>query len=184
MKLSIAAIAAVLAVASAQGLPNIPVCSQACFLDALSSDGCTSITDFKCHCSKPQLVDKITPCVKRGCSESDAAAVTKTVSDKCAEVGAPLAGLASSAAPSSSAASSSSAPAASSAPATSSGAATTKAVSSYLSSATSVAGAAKPTTAPSGNSTSPAPFTGAASQLGASALSGAVALAVAAFYVL
>ena len=72
MKYSIAALGLIATLAVAQ-LPNIPICSQACFLTALSTDGCTSITDFKCHCSKTGLTAQIVPCINAACSAADAA---------------------------------------------------------------------------------------------------------------
>lgn len=42
-----------------------------CFVSALNGDGCSSLTDFACHCQKPQLVRDITPCVKKACAVSD-----------------------------------------------------------------------------------------------------------------
>jgi hypothetical protein len=42
-----------------------------CFLTALEGDGCSSLTDFACHCQKPSLVSEVTPCVKKSCDEAD-----------------------------------------------------------------------------------------------------------------
>lgn len=61
---------AVTGLASAQ-IPNVPSCSLQCFLKSLSSDGCSDLTDFACHCTKPQLPKEITPCVEKACSEAD-----------------------------------------------------------------------------------------------------------------
>ena len=68
---------------SAQMLPDIPDCSvrashlnvgfelthpqMQCFLDSLMNDGCPDLLDFGCHCQKPELVSKVTPCVKSSC---------------------------------------------------------------------------------------------------------------------
>ncbi|KAL4898112.1 hypothetical protein BDV59DRAFT_166231 [Aspergillus ambiguus] len=54
--------------ASAQ-LPNIPQCALQCFVTALTQDGCPQLTDFACHCQKPQLVGTITPCVQQNCPD-------------------------------------------------------------------------------------------------------------------
>ncbi|KNG82019.1 GPI anchored CFEM domain protein [Aspergillus nomiae NRRL 13137] len=53
--------------AVAQNLPNIPPCAVSCLITALQGDGCPSITDFACHCQKPELVPKVTPCVAQAC---------------------------------------------------------------------------------------------------------------------
>ncbi|KAI9847646.1 MAG: hypothetical protein M1838_000822 [Thelocarpon superellum] len=199
MKYSVIALAAVVATASAQ-LPSIPSCATSCFITALSGDGCASLTDFKCHCSKgSQLTATVEPCLIKSCtSQSDLLAAAKAVSDTCASVGEPIAvpstmPSSSAAAPASSASSSaappkSSAPA-SSAPAASAGSSTTTALTTYTTTSCSSTGAAAatgvaPTGGITGNSTSAIPFTGAASQLTASAATSFVALALVALYAL
>ncbi|EON61203.1 hypothetical protein W97_00415 [Coniosporium apollinis CBS 100218] len=77
-------------VASAQ-LPNIPTCALQCFLGALTSDGCSSLTDFACHCSKTDLIPKVQPCIQTGCSAEDQAAVMKAATEACAAAGVPIA---------------------------------------------------------------------------------------------
>ncbi|KAJ9648042.1 hypothetical protein H2201_002416 [Coniosporium apollinis] len=84
------AIALLATVASAQ-LPNIPTCALQCFLGALTSDGCTSLTDFACHCSKTDLIPKVQPCIQTGCSAEDQAAVVKAATEACAAAGVPIA---------------------------------------------------------------------------------------------
>lgn len=61
---------AITGLASAQ-IPDVPSCSLQCFLDSLNSDGCSNLTDFACHCTKPQLPEEITPCVEKACSEAE-----------------------------------------------------------------------------------------------------------------
>ncbi|PGH17089.1 hypothetical protein AJ80_04962 [Polytolypa hystricis UAMH7299] len=90
MKFSNAVIAlAAASLASAQ-LPDVPECSLNCFISALTSDGCSGLLDFECHCTKPELPGKITPCVEEACELSDRIAVSDAVVDKCNEVGVPI----------------------------------------------------------------------------------------------
>ncbi|KAI9801809.1 MAG: hypothetical protein M1825_003182 [Sarcosagium campestre] len=92
MKYSIAAIALAVAAAHAAGISDIPECSQECFIEKLSSDGCSSLTDFACHCEKPELISEITPCVKEACASSpdDITAAGKAVVGICAGAGVPI----------------------------------------------------------------------------------------------
>ncbi|KAI9847080.1 MAG: hypothetical protein M1837_003198 [Sclerophora amabilis] len=89
MKYSVAAVALLVAAINAQ-LPDVPKCSLTCFTTALTSDGCDSLTDFECHCSKPQLVSQITPCVEEACSPEEQKSVQEMVSSTCKKVGVPL----------------------------------------------------------------------------------------------
>ncbi|EEP79919.1 hypothetical protein UREG_04761 [Uncinocarpus reesii 1704] len=76
--------------ASAQ-LPDIPPCALLCFVDALGNDGCSKLTDFKCHCSKPELPGKITPCVEKSCPDLEARiSVSNIVVDQCSKAGVPI----------------------------------------------------------------------------------------------
>ncbi|PKY06114.1 CFEM-domain-containing protein [Aspergillus campestris IBT 28561] len=86
---SLLAFASVLAAAlvSAQTLPDIPGCSMQCFLDALMNDGCPGLMDFGCHCQKPELVSKVTPCVKSSCGIPEQATVSDVVMKQCASAG-------------------------------------------------------------------------------------------------
>ncbi|KAF2094923.1 CFEM-domain-containing protein [Rhizodiscina lignyota] len=78
------------AVAYAQ-LPAVPSCSLNCFVTALTGDGCSGLTDFKCHCSKPGLSAQIVPCVKKNCpSEADQQSVIQVVSSQCNSAGVPI----------------------------------------------------------------------------------------------
>ncbi|KAJ5194630.1 GPI-anchored CFEM domain protein B [Penicillium cinerascens] len=71
MKFSTAVVALVAAGLANAQLPNVPKCSLDCFVNALTSDGCSGLTDFACHCQKPALVSDITPCVKKACDVAD-----------------------------------------------------------------------------------------------------------------
>jgi len=72
-------------------LPNVPPCSLQCFTTALTTDGCSGLTDFKCHCSKPQLAAQIEPCIIKSCkATSDQQAVLSIVSSVCSSVGEPV----------------------------------------------------------------------------------------------
>ncbi|EYE96394.1 CFEM domain-containing protein [Aspergillus ruber CBS 135680] len=84
----VAALAAT-GLASAQ-IPDVPSCSLQCFLDSLSNDGCSELTDFACHCTKPQLPQEITPCVEKACSEADQSAVSSAVVQECSAAGHPI----------------------------------------------------------------------------------------------
>ncbi|KAL4996097.1 hypothetical protein BDV10DRAFT_116926 [Aspergillus recurvatus] len=74
----------------AQGLPDVPTCSLQCFLSAMSSDGCSSLTDFSCHCRQSALVSEVTPCVQQACSEQDQSSVSNVVVTACSSVGVPI----------------------------------------------------------------------------------------------
>lgn len=90
MKYSYAALALTLAVAQAQNLANLPPCSINCFTSALLSDGCASLTDFRCHCSKPELIGQVQPCVQAACSPQEVATVLSAAQQLCAGVGVPI----------------------------------------------------------------------------------------------
>nr|AAS45284.1 proline-rich antigen [Chrysosporium lucknowense] len=91
MQFSHALIALVAAGLASAQLPDIPPCALSCFVDALGNDGCTSLTDFKCHCSKPELPGKITPCVEKSCPEISArVAVSNAVVEQCSKAGVPI----------------------------------------------------------------------------------------------
>ncbi|ORY13523.1 hypothetical protein BCR34DRAFT_599872 [Clohesyomyces aquaticus] len=169
-----AAFIALASVASAQ-LDNIPSCALSCFLATLTADGCSSITDFACHCKKSDsLFASVTPCVQKACSAADQATVITAVEGTCKAAGVPITvPQPSSAAPVSSAAPSTSASPASSAAAVSSAASyaassAASAASSKASSLASVISSALATPTHSGNGTaptaspSPSQFTGAA----------------------
>lgn len=71
MRLTQALIALVVTGLANAQIPNVPSCSLQCFLSSLTNDGCSDLTDFACHCAKPQLPKEITPCVEKACSEAD-----------------------------------------------------------------------------------------------------------------
>ncbi|KAL2849555.1 hypothetical protein BJY01DRAFT_142260 [Aspergillus pseudoustus] len=52
-------------------LIDLPQCSVQCILNAMSHDGCSSLTDFVCHCRQPSLVTDVTPCVQQACNAQD-----------------------------------------------------------------------------------------------------------------
>ncbi|KAI9756896.1 MAG: hypothetical protein M4579_003650 [Chaenotheca gracillima] len=205
MKYSVPALALFAALVSSQSLPDVPTCSLACFTTALTSDGCSSLTDFKCHCSKPQLVSQIQPCVNKACSPADQQKVTDTVMSTCESVGEPIAipsagassaagastGAATSAAETSAAETSAAATSAAetsaaatsaaetSAAATSAAATSAAATTAAATSAAATSGVASPSAAPPA-STSVMAFTGAAAQpTGAFGVVAAIALAAA-----
>lgn len=70
MKISAVVLALSAAVAYGQSISDLPGCALNCFLGPLQSDGCKSLTDFKCHCSNPSLLPKVQPCVAQKCPAS------------------------------------------------------------------------------------------------------------------
>ncbi|KAH7414251.1 hypothetical protein DE146DRAFT_783938 [Phaeosphaeria sp. MPI-PUGE-AT-0046c] len=87
---TIASALALATVGSAQ-LNNIPQCALSCFIGPLSSDGCSALTDFKCHCQKgAQLLTSVQPCVQGACSAADLASAVAAVQKTCQENGVPI----------------------------------------------------------------------------------------------
>ncbi|KAI4947578.1 hypothetical protein J4E91_006398 [Alternaria rosae] len=87
---TIAAFAALASVGSAQ-LSNIPSCALQCFLAPLQSDGCSSLTDFECHCKKgAELLGQVQPCVQGACEQEDQAKAISAVQDTCKAAGVPI----------------------------------------------------------------------------------------------
>jgi len=80
-------LAALFAAGSYAQLSNLPQCALSCFLGPLQSDGCSSLTDFKCHCSKSNLIPQVQPCIEKGCSTSEQETVISAVQDLCESVG-------------------------------------------------------------------------------------------------
>lgn len=83
-------LAALFAAGSYAQLSNLPQCALNCFLGPLQSDGCDSLTDFKCHCSNPTLIPKVQPCVQSKCSASEQETVISAVQSLCESVGVTL----------------------------------------------------------------------------------------------
>ncbi|KAJ6010883.1 GPI-anchored CFEM domain protein B [Penicillium sp. IBT 35674x] len=90
MQFSHALIALVAAGLANAQLPDVPACSLNCFVSALTSDGCSGLTDFACHCAKPQLISDITPCVEKACKVADQASVSNVVVAQCSSAGVPI----------------------------------------------------------------------------------------------
>ncbi|CAG7922267.1 unnamed protein product [Penicillium olsonii] len=90
MKFSTTLIALVAAGLAQAQLPDVPECSLSCFVSALSSDGCSELLDFKCHCQKTELVSSITPCVKKACEVPDQISVSNAVVAQCSSAGHPI----------------------------------------------------------------------------------------------
>ncbi|KAF3385294.1 GPI-anchored CFEM domain protein [Penicillium rolfsii] len=150
MKFSTTLIALVAAGLANAQLPDVPACSLSCFVTALTSDGCSSLTDFACHCQKPSLVSTVTPCVQKACAVSDQISVSNAVVAQCSSAGHPIqvppietttaAGTTTSASSSASATGSASSSSSSSASASSASSATGSSSSSAAASTTSAAG--------------------------------------------
>lgn len=132
---AVASIIALASVASAQ-LDNIPSCALNCFITPLTTDGCSGLTDFACHCKKgTELLATVQPCVQKACSAEDQAATISGVESTCAAAGVPIEIPDSSSAVSSAAASATSAAASATSAAASSAAASASSVISQASSA-------------------------------------------------
>ncbi|PYI31971.1 GPI anchored CFEM domain protein [Aspergillus indologenus CBS 114.80] len=71
-------------------LPNLPQCSLNCFISAFQNDGCSRLLDFACHCSKPEVVQVVTPCVQKNCNAADQSAVSNEVVRQCSAAGHPI----------------------------------------------------------------------------------------------
>ncbi|PSN73263.1 GPI anchored CFEM domain-containing protein [Corynespora cassiicola Philippines] len=85
-----ATIIALASVASAQ-LDNLPSCALTCFLEPLQNDGCSSLSDFACHCEQADtLIASVQPCVQGACSAEDQATVISGVEEICAGAGVPV----------------------------------------------------------------------------------------------
>jgi len=177
MKISITALALVAAVANAQTLPNIPSCALSCFVTALSSDGCSSLTDFACHCAKTTLIGTITPCVQKACDAADQATVLQDVQSTCQSAGVPIS-IPASITASVSASSSSSAAPTTSAPSSSAAASSSAMESSAVPTSSYMATSSGNSTATYTTST-PAAFTGAAAPLSQGSVGGLFAVAAA-----
>lgn len=208
---AVASIIALATVASAQ-LDNIPSCAVChphttisldspinvqqlnCFIGPLTSDGCSTLTDFACHCKKgTELLATVQPCVQGACSADDQATTIAGVEKTCQDAGVPLEIPDTSSAASSVASSATSAAASAASSAASSASSVVSEASSALESAASsmssalssaMSSAASATGAASGSasttpSASPSQFTGAAAQATqAAGLLGAAALAL------
>ncbi|KZM21770.1 uncharacterized protein EKO05_0001771 [Ascochyta rabiei] len=195
---TVASIIALASVASAQ-LDNIPSCALTCFITPLTTDGCSGLTDFACHCKKgTELLATVQPCVQKACSAEDQATTISGVESTCAAAGVPIEIPDSSSAVSSAAASVTSAAASSAAASASSvisqassavesaASSLSSAIASGISSAQSVASSHAATATHSSNGTASATpsasqsqFTGAAAQAThAAGLLGAAALAL------
>ncbi|KAG9205818.1 hypothetical protein G6514_006092 [Epicoccum nigrum] len=187
---AITSIIALASVATAQ-FDNIPSCALTCFIGPLTTDGCSALTDFACHCKQgAKLLATVQPCVEGACSAADKETTIAAVEKTCADAGAPIeipdAPSASSAAPSSAVASSivpSSAAPSSAAP--SSAAPSSSAVSATPSgpessaSPTATATVSTPANGTASATPTPSEYTGAAAQATqAAGLLGAAALAL------
>jgi len=84
-------VSALLALAAAQGIGDLPQCSLSCILAGVPQTGC-DVTDFKCACGKADvLTPAITPCVQKACtSPADQAKVIEVLQGICASVGVPI----------------------------------------------------------------------------------------------
>ncbi|KAI8936491.1 hypothetical protein NX059_006896 [Plenodomus lindquistii] len=184
----LASIIALASVATAQ-LDLVPQCALQCFLGPLTSDGCSELTDFRCHCEKgATLIGSVQPCVQGACSPADQLTSLNSVKKICEDAGVPIElpeASEISAAPASSAAVavSSAAPAATSAVASAASSAASAASSAVQVATSSLAGAVSSAVASATSASASASlphFTGgaAAQATGAAVLIGAAAFAM------
>ncbi|OJI98730.1 hypothetical protein ASPVEDRAFT_481135 [Aspergillus versicolor CBS 583.65] len=69
---------------------GLPSCSMQCFINGMTHDGCSNLSDFACHCRQPSLVTEVTPCVQQACNEQDQSSVSNVVVTECSSVGVPI----------------------------------------------------------------------------------------------
>ncbi|KAJ4341842.1 hypothetical protein N0V87_001507 [Didymella glomerata] len=87
---ALTSIIALATVASAQ-LDNIPSCALNCFIGPLTSDGCSGLTDFACHCKQgAKLLSSVQPCVQGACKAEDQATTISAVESTCKQAGVPI----------------------------------------------------------------------------------------------
>ncbi|KKZ58604.1 hypothetical protein EMCG_05500 [[Emmonsia] crescens] len=84
MRLSIAAVASLLALASAQGLGGLPDCAKTCATSAIPQE-CG--LDIKCICTASSFLNAITCCVASGCSKEDQKKTITFAKGICGTVG-------------------------------------------------------------------------------------------------
>ncbi|KAF2242670.1 hypothetical protein BU26DRAFT_510496 [Trematosphaeria pertusa] len=71
---------------------QIPECALGCYITTLTTDGCASETDFKCHCSTGNILGKAASCVAKNCSSSDEKDAKDKIVKACESVGIDLGG--------------------------------------------------------------------------------------------
>jgi hypothetical protein len=84
-------ISAITALATAQGIADLPTCALSCLTTAIPALGC-GITDFACSCKQAdKLTPQLTPCVQSSCADPAAQAKTiEVLSAICAAAGFPI----------------------------------------------------------------------------------------------
>ncbi|KAH7139006.1 hypothetical protein B0J11DRAFT_32726 [Dendryphion nanum] len=82
------ALAASVALVSAQDLTGIPSCAIACFAVAVPSSGC-SLTDTTCQCTtgRDKITSSLMECVPGKCSTSEIAQLAPAVENICKKAG-------------------------------------------------------------------------------------------------
>ncbi|KAJ5770155.1 uncharacterized protein N7511_002206 [Penicillium nucicola] len=177
MQFSHALIALVAATLANAQLPDVPACSLSCFVTALTTDGCSELTDFACHCQKTSLVSTITPCVQKACEVKDQISVSNAVVSQCSSAGHPIVvpPIETTSASSSAAETSASSSSSSSAPAETSASASASASASESSSAAGSSSAAESSSAASSSAAGSATATATASSGAGASSSGAAA---------
>lgn len=53
------------------GFPEVPNCAIPPFVKILATDGCSSLSDWVCHCNQAGLAGLIAPAVKQSCGSKD-----------------------------------------------------------------------------------------------------------------
>lgn len=84
-------ISAIAAIATAQGIADLPSCSLQCLATAIPALGC-QLTDFACSCKQAdKLTPNVTPCVQSSCTDpADQAKTIEVLSAICAAAGFPI----------------------------------------------------------------------------------------------
>ncbi|PGH28939.1 hypothetical protein GX50_08325 [[Emmonsia] crescens] len=85
MRLSIAAVASLLALASAQGLAGLPNCAKTCATSAIPQE--CGLVDIKCICTATSFINAITCCVASSCSKEDQQKTINFAKGICGTVG-------------------------------------------------------------------------------------------------
>ncbi|QDS72169.1 hypothetical protein FKW77_004649 [Venturia effusa] len=80
-------IATVVASVSAQGIPGVPTCGMTCIMTAATSAKGCSISDQKCFCKDPAIIEALKTCIPKSCTAAADVQATYDMANKnCAGV--------------------------------------------------------------------------------------------------
>lgn len=74
---------ALLPVALAQGLADLPPCAATCAQQGLAATGC-NLLDVGCICRNSAFINSLVPCIKTGCSQADQEKTIQFAQNLCA----------------------------------------------------------------------------------------------------